>query len=175
MNPTLDTGYLMPKRLPEQVKAQAMTLFLEGIAAKDIAETVSRDHKVTVKPSTIYAWSKQYNWKETQSVSRANAIEKAAESETERFQRIQQEHLDLYGALRTKASTELHVNTFDRASDAAKALDLGIKGERQVMEGFISLNFISEVMAILVDEIKDGDTLARIAVKLKTLVASDNE
>jgi len=165
----------MPKRLPEKVKAEAMSLFLEGVAAKDIAETVSSNHKVVVKPSTIYAWSKQYNWKETQQISRATAVEKAAESETERFQRIQQEHLDMYGALRTKASTELHVNTFDRASDAAKALDLGIKGERQVMEGFINLNFISEVMAILVDEIKDGDTLTRIAVKLKALVASNDE
>ncbi len=165
----------MPKRIPDNVKTKAMELFLEGRPARDIAETVSDEFEVIVKTSTIYAWANQYKWGETRAASRSSAVAKVAESETDRYQRLQQEHLETYESLRRKASSELQVHTFDRAFDAAKALDLGIKGERVVMEGFINLNFISEVMAILVDEIQDNDVLARIAVKLKALVANDEQ
>ena len=162
----------MPKRIPDNIKTKAMELFLEGRPARDIAERVSKEFSLVVKPSTVYAWANQYKWGETRAASRAVAVEKVSESESNRFQRLQQEHLETYEALRRKASTELQVHTFDRASDAAKALDLGIKGERTVMEGFINLNFISEIMSILVDEISDNDILTRIAVKLKALVAN---
>ena len=64
---------------------------------------------------------------------------------------------------------------FDRPFDAARALDLGIKGERTVMEGMINLQFIQDVMAVLLDEIQDQDVLSRIAVKLKTLVPTEKE
>ena len=43
------------------------------------------------------------------------------------------------------------------------------------MEGLISLQFIQDVMGVLVDEVKDADTLNRIALKLKTLVETDND
>ena len=64
---------------------------------------------------------------------------------------------------------------FDRAFDAAKALDLGIKGERAVMSGLVSLQFIQDVMGVLVDEVTDPDILNRVALKLKALVETDNE
>ena len=167
--------YLMPKRIPDKVKTKAMEHFLEGKPAKDIADLVTKQFNVVVKPSTIYAWANQFKWGETRAVSRANAVEQVKETETQRFSRLQEEHLSTYENLRRKASSELNVQTFDRAFDAAKALDLGIKGERQVMEGLISLQFIQDVMGVLVDEVKDADTLNRIALKLKTLVETDND
>ena len=80
-----------------------------------------------------------------------------------------------YESLRRKASAELNVQTFDRAFDAAKALDLGIKGERVVMEGMINLQFIQDVMGVLIDEIQDPDILNRVALKLKALVQTKND
>ena len=163
------------KRIQDKVKTKAMEHFLEGKPAKDIADLVTKQFNVVVKPSTIYAWANQFKWGETRAVSRANAVEQVKETETQRFSRLQEEHLSTYENLRRKASSELNVQTFDRAFDAAKALDLGIKGERQVMEGLISLQFIQDVMGVLVDEVKDADTLNRIALKLKTLVETDND
>ena len=64
---------------------------------------------------------------------------------------------------------------FDKAFDAAKALDLGIKGERIVMEGMINLQFIQDVMGVLIDEIQDPDILNRVAIKLKALVQVKND
>jgi len=83
---------------------------------------------------------------------------------------MQKEHLDTYEELRKKASFELKTHIFDKPFDAARALDLGIKGERSVMEGMINLQFIQDVMSVLVEEITDADTLGRVALKLRTLV-----
>jgi len=88
--------------------------------------------------------------------------------------RLQQEQLNDYGKLRHKASTELNGHMFDRPFDAAKALDIGIKGERIVMEGMINLQFVQDIMNVLVEEIKDSDVLHRIAFKLKTLIQTQD-
>tara|TARA_R110000744_G_scaffold11687_2_gene35487 strand:+ start:2769 stop:3269 length:501 start_codon:yes stop_codon:yes gene_type:complete len=165
----------MPKRIPQEVKTKAMELFLEGRPAKAIAESVTYTFNVTVKPSTIYAWANQFKWGETRAVSRTNAVAKIAESETQRYARLQEEHLSSYENLRRKASAELNTQMFDRASDAAKALDLGIKGERVILEGMINLQFIQDVMAVLLDEVQDPNILSRVAVKLKALVQTNND
>ena len=63
---------------------------------------------------------------------------------------------------------------FDRPFDAAKALDLGIKGERVVMGGMINLQFIQDIMSVLVEEITDSEVLQRVAIKLKSLMQTQD-
>ena len=43
------------------------------------------------------------------------------------------------------------------------------------MSGLVSLQFIQDVMGVLVDEVTDPDILSRVAIKLKALVETDNE
>ena len=62
--------------------------------------------------------------------------------------------------------SELH---YDRALDAARAADIGIKGQREVLQGMINLEFVQDIMTVLIEEISDQDTLQRIGVKLKTI------
>ena len=165
----------MPKQIPPEVRSKAMELYLEGKTAKDISNMVTENFKITVQPSTIYSWVKQFNWGETKAVAKADALAKIQESATQRFARLQEEHLDSYEGLRRKASIELKGHMFDKPFDAARALDLGIKGERTVMEGMINLQFIQDVMSVLIDEINDEDLLGRVAFKLKALVQTGKE
>ena len=160
----------MPKTLPPQIKLDAMKLYLEGQTAAYIAETLISKHNVKMNPSTIYGWAKSGKWGENKALARADAVEKIQETETQRYARLQTEHLDTYEKLRKKADSDLDTHIFDRAFDAAKALELGIKGERVVMEGMINLQFIQDVMNVLVEEVADSEALKRIAFKLKTLV-----
>ena len=102
-------------------------------------------------------------------------MEQIKETETQRFARLQEEHLSTYEDLRKKASSEIKAHMFDKPFDAARALDLGIKGERAVMDGMINLQFIQDVMSVLLDEVTDQEMLGRIAVKLKTLVQTERE
>ena len=59
---------------------------------------------------------------------------------------------------------------FDRAIEAVRAADIGIQGERTVMEGVINIQFIQDVLSVLVEEVNDPDLISRIALRLKSLV-----
>ena len=162
----------MPKYIPETVKLEAMKLYLEGDkTAKEIAKIVSKNG-TSVKPPTIYAWAKQNNWKAMRTEAREETIERIQETESQRFARLQKEHLDTYESVRHKAGHELDNLMFDRAFDAVKALDIGIQGERKVMEGMINLQFIQDVLNVLVEEIEDEQIIHNVATKLKLLVTS---
>ena len=102
-----------------------------------------------------------------------DAINKIKESEGQRFARTQQEHLDTYESMRHKAGHELEHLNFDRASDAAKALDMSMKGEREVIKGMINLQFVQNVLSVLVEEINDEATLKRVAGRLKALIQTE--
>ena len=99
--------------------------------------------------------------------------EQIKETEGQRFVRVQSEHLTEYEGVRHKATAALGVLQFDRAFDAAKALDMSIQGERKVMEGMINLQFVQSVLSILVEEVADQQTIQRIAGRLKSLVSQE--
>jgi len=161
----------MPKRLPVEAKDKALSLYLEGNkSAKEIASSVEQEFKIKVKPVTIYSWIKQYNWKDQLAEARTSAIAVVMETESARFARLQKEHLDTYEAVRHKAGHELDGLLFDRAFEAVRALDIGIQGERKVMEGMINLQFIQEVLNVLVEEIDDDQIIQKVATRLKLLV-----
>ena len=160
----------MPKTFPLEVKERALEIYLQGYSPKDIAESLRDEFANDVTQSTVYAWVQQEGWEEKKQLVYAESLAQIQESEGQKINRIQQEHWDGYSSLRHKAMHELDLLQFDKASDAAKALDLGIRGERQVMEGLINLQFVQNVLEVLVDEIHDEDVLRRVAMKLKALI-----
>lgn len=166
----------MPKRFPEKVRLSAMEMYLKGDQpAKDIAATISKTHKVAVTPSTIYSWARSLDWKNTKIEARTEAVTAVQERESVRFARLQDEHLDTYERLRHQAEHELGNLNYTRAFDAAKAIDLGVQGERKVMEGLINLQFVQDILGVLVEEINDSDILKRISLRMKGLMQSRAE
>ena len=123
----------------------------------------------------MYSWAKKHNWDSKRTDIKTKALEKTAETESGRLARLQQEHLDVYGNIREKATTELDGLPFTRAFDAVKAAAIGIEGERQVIEGLINLQFVQDVIQILIDEIDDAEVMQRIAAKLRLLVSNTNQ
>ena len=163
----------MPKTFPLAVKERALELYLQGSSPKDVSEVLRDEFTNDVTQSTVYAWVKQEGWEEKKQLVYADSLIHIQESEGQKLNRIQQEHWDGYSNLRHKATHELEFLQFDKAADAAKALDLGIRGERQIMEGLINLQFVQNVLEVLVDEITDEDVLRRVALKLKTLIHTE--
>jgi|TARA_Y100000401_G_C8263519_1_gene194556 transposase-like protein len=159
----------MPKHIPDEIKLKAMELFLKGDkTAKQIAEEISTaEHKVA--PPTIYMWAKKERWGEQKAVAIADRQTELAETEGERFARLQAAQLDGYTEIANKATREMTSLHFDRALDAARAADIGIKGQREVLQGMINLEFVQDIMNILIEEITDQETLQRIGVKLKAI------
>ena len=163
----------MPKTFPLAVKEKALELYLQGYSPKDISESLRTEFNNNVTQSTVYAWSKEGEWEEKKKANYATSIEQIQETEGQKLNRLQREHFDSYESLRHKAAHELELLQFDRAADAAKALDLGIRGERQIMEGLINLQFVQSVLGVLVEEISDEDVLRRIAAKLRNMIHTE--
>ena len=161
----------MPKQFPPEIKERALGLYIKGDkSAREISEMLWDDFAVEVKPSTIYLWAREGEWGTQQVEVRIEAINKIKESEGQRFARTQQ---DTYESLRHKAGHELEHLNFDKASDAAKALDMGIKGEREVIKGMVNLQFVQNVLSVLVEELNDEDLLKRVAGRLKALIQTE--
>ena len=163
----------MPKVYDQEIKLRAMKLWIEGISGPKIVEQINTEFTSDVKIPTLYSWAKQYDWNEQKNIARTEALEQIKESEGQRFARVQTEHLTEYEGVRHKAVAALGVLQFDRAFDAAKALDMSIQGERKVMEGMINLQFVQSVLNILVEEVEDQQVIQRIAGKLKSLVSQE--
>ena len=163
----------MPKTFPLTVKNKALELYLQGYSSKDVADSLRTEFSNNVTQSTVYAWIKEGEWEIKKNENYTNGLAKIQETEGQKVNRIQQEHWDNYGNLRHKAAHELELLQFDKAADAAKALDLGIRGERIVIEGLINLQFVQNVLEVLVDEITDEEVLRRVALKLKNLIHSE--
>tara|TARA_R110000796_G_scaffold195208_2_gene311727 strand:- start:806 stop:1309 length:504 start_codon:yes stop_codon:yes gene_type:complete len=167
----------MPKKFSRKVRDRAFKLYLDDTySAREIAEQVSQEFREVVTTPTIYSWIRTLDWDIKKKETEVKAMEKMQENESTKIARMQEEHQELYKTVRDKAGIELNSLTFERAFDAVKALDVGIQGERQVAEGLINIQFIQDVVNILVDEIEDEELIKRIAGKLKILMASkDNE
>tara|TARA_R110000824_G_scaffold15102_1_gene63743 strand:- start:220 stop:711 length:492 start_codon:yes stop_codon:yes gene_type:complete len=163
----------MPKVYDQEIKLSAMKLWIEGLSGPKIVAKLHEEFATEVKLPTLYVWAKQLKWNEQKDLAHTAAMEHIQESEGQRFARVQTEHLTEYEGMRHKAGAALGVLQFDRAYDAAKVLDMGIQGERKVMEGMINLQFVQSVLNILVEEVSDQDTIQRIAGKLKSLVAQE--
>ena len=165
----------MPKLIPQEVQMKAMDLYLEGnLSAANIARKVSTDFNVSVKPPTIYAWAKRFNWNDKRDEARTDAMDVVQESEKNRFTRIQEEQLLNYESMRHKATHELDGLVFDRAIDAVRAADLSIQGERKIMEWMMNLTFVQEVLTIILEEVSDQGTIDRIATRFRRLVSEEN-
>ena len=163
----------MPKVYDQEIKLRAMKLWIEGISGPKIVEQINIEFDSDVKIPTLNAWAKQHDWNSQKNIARTEAMEQIKESEGQRFARVQAEHLTEYEGVRHKATAALGVLQFDRAFDAAKALDMSIQGERKVMEGMINLQFVQSVLNILVEEVEDQQTIQRIAGRLKSLVSQE--
>ena len=136
----------MPKIIPTSIKLEAMKLFLEGNkTAKEIAKEIST-FEVEVKPVTIYAWAKKDRWGVQKDVARTNEQRKLVETEGQRFARMQSKQLDSYSQIAGQASEDLKGLQFDRALDAARAADIGIKGQREILQGMINMEFVQDII-----------------------------
>ena len=59
---------------------------------------------------------------------------------------------------------------FHDAGVAARTVDMSIQGERKTMEGLINVQFVQDILNVLVEEISDTDTINRIAARFQGVI-----
>ena len=133
----------MNRKYSQEVKDFAVKTYVhDDVIIPKIKENILEKFDVAVPEDTLYQWSKEQGWKELRSKAIARSRDKMVELEATHRRLDSEVHLEQYKKISTKASDALNILQFDRASDAAKAVDMAIKGERLILEGLIARKFI---------------------------------
>ena len=155
--------------IPQEVKDQAQKLYLDNVAISDIVVKLKEDNTV-VTDQTVRRWIKIYNWDSQKAVSILKAQEKLAQNMAKSKVIKAEEHLKEYRDIRRKAADELQKLKFEDASNAARIVDIAIRGERDIQSGVVSAWLISQLIQILLEEVSDEDVRNRIGLRLRDVV-----
>lgn len=158
----------MNRKYTQNVKDFAAKTYIhDDVIIPKIKEHILDKFDVDIPEDTLYQWSKEQGWKELKSKAIARSRDKMVELEASHRRLDSEVHLDQYKKITKKASDALDVLQFDRASDAAKAVDMAIKGERLILEGLIARKFIQGIVSIIMEEVVDKDVRQRLGVRLQ--------
>jgi len=152
--------------LPETIEL-ARKLVIQGLSYNYVAKAV---REATGRPCTaksISAWKERYSWFVPDKKPKGNALIKAQKKAQLEIQDTQR-HLRLYKRLQDKGEEALENVPVKNATEALELIDVGIKGERRIQINSWMKGFLSSVIQILTEEIKDESTLTRIANRFKT-------
>lgn len=160
----------------DEIKNRALTLWLEGIKLNAIPPFLLKEYNVKVSTPSIYNWKRDGNWGEIKDSVDAKAIQKIQENSIEQISDATTRQLKYLQKLTDKSGAFLNLGNdlptdFGDARTAVNALDVGIKGEREVEAGLISQAFVVAVISVLTEEIDDENLLRRLAIRLKNVVA----
>ena len=61
---------------------------------------------------------------------------------------------------------------FHDAGTAARTIDMSIQGERETMKGLINIQFVQDILNVLVEEIEDPVVIGKISGRFQGLLQS---
>jgi|TARA_R110000796_G_scaffold25306_3_gene71493 hypothetical protein len=158
----------MNRKYSQSVKDFAAKTYIhDDVIIPKIKEDILAKFEVDVPEDTLYQWSKEQGWKDLKSKAIARSRDKMVELEASHRRLDSEAHLEQYKKITSKASDALDVLQFDRASDAAKAVDMAIKGERLILEGLIARKFIQGIVSIIMEEVSDKEIRQRLGTRLQ--------
>ena len=62
---------------------------------------------------------------------------------------------------------------FHDAGTAARTIDMSIQGERETMKGLINIQFVQDILNVLVEEISDTELIGRIASRFQGIIQQE--
>ena len=158
----------MNRKYSQSIKDFAAKTYIhDDVIIPKIKEDILAKFEVDVPEDTLYQWSKEQGWKDLKSKAIARSRDKMVELEASHRRLDSEAHLEQYKKITSKASDALDVLQFDRASDAAKAVDMAIKGERLILEGLIARKFIQGIVSIIMEEVADKEIRQRLGTRLQ--------
>ncbi len=158
----------MNRKYSQEVKDFAAKTYIhDDVIIPKIKENILAKYEVNIPEDTLYQWSKEQGWKELRTKAISRARDKMVEIEADHRRLDSEVHLDQYKKITDKAAGALDILQFDRASDAAKAVDMAIKGERTILEGLISRKFIQGIVTIIMEEVNDRELRQRLGTRLQ--------
>lgn len=151
----------------------AKGLYLRRLSKSEIARQVRDTFDVKTTDYTIARWAKDGEWaKELMEVS-TKAITQFQEETSYDIAERTQKQIEAYQAATKKGLDALENEDLKvkRAKDAAEMIDIGVRGERQVVMGVVTILLVGQLIDVLESEIKDPQDRERVARKLREVAA----
>ncbi|MBI2020134.1 hypothetical protein HYS94_01820 [Candidatus Daviesbacteria bacterium] len=159
----------------EDQRKFALDLYLDGMTAVKIARRFSSEYNSLIRASTITQWINKYEWKNIRAELRNQAIAEIMQRNKSSLIKTSEEHAKTYRKLWKKGEEALEREKSPAKildpSDAIKAIDAGIQGERKVILGIVNMKFVQDVLGVIVEEVNDQTVLNKIAIRLKKLAS----
>lgn len=159
---------------PANVKDKAKRLFIvDGMNSLEISRRIMAEDSYSVAPETVTAWVAAEEWDKHRAEAELRAMEKMKDIREDRILQTTEKQKRIYGQLIEKAASYLdlddpdHMIAWDEPEKAVKALDLAMKGEREVEKGIINIAFARTLLTIMQEEIEDQDIKQRIAIRFR--------
>lgn len=153
----------------EEMKEMARSMYISGKEIKEILREIRLKTQRPIKTETIMGWAQRGNWTELRDEARQRALAKVIDEISSEKAGLTTAQINAYRKMWARGLSEIEAQTIFGGLDAAKMVDLGIKGERQIQMGVISVNFVNKLMQILLEEIADETILRKVGLRLKSL------
>ena len=157
------------KNYTEEQKLFAKDLYLRGVTLAEISEQIKETYGRRCDISLIKYWRDHENWEATAMVIVDQSNKKLAKLITTDLFDRHTKQLKAYQKM-TDAGMKAIENedvVVTRMSDAIDLIDRGIRGERQVAAGLVSLDLIQKLANIIVEEIFDEEAKKRVVGRFK--------
>lgn len=154
------------------MKTKALELYMQDMPGSKIAKKVSEEFSIVISAPVIYSWIRKGKWDEERDKAKERALALVSAEKTGNVAEITRRHFGVYDKVIDKGEEYLdHNPNFEKTSDAVKAIDIGVQGQRKVMSGIVSVQLILDLVDIVRSEINDEETLQRISAKAAELAA----
>ena len=152
-------------------KQFAFELYLRGLTPSKIVEAIKTEYEKEYKVSTIYSWANGAypKWADLKASTEYKAMAEVVKDSVADVMMARQEQIEVYREVKDKALEDYRVLPFEKAIEAARAVEIGLAGERQLMGGALNMQLVMDVMMAVKAEVNDEDVLRRIAIRLQAL------
>lgn len=167
---------------PPEIKNRALELFIELKHIPDVYKQLKQEYKGKNIPKaiTVRKWIENSKLSEVKKSLDTDVLVHARTKEIEDTIQRQEIHKEKYRKLIDKASETLfgkESKNFHTASDAAKAMDMGIKGESGILSQQVNKHFAMDLLEALAFLFKDDESRREGAMAVQRVLAkySDNQ
>jgi len=156
-------------RYTEDIKAQAKELFLRGEPYSRISEEVRKTVGGKCTAALIKKWADDSNWLADKTKMMKRVSDKMVSFVSDDLYKRSKKQLDAYRQMIDKGEAAIDAGTVtvDRKGEAIDLIDKGIRGERQISAGLVSLDAIEYLARIIAEEVSDDETKRRIVMRFQ--------
>jgi len=162
---------------PVEIKDEALRIFLEKDAKiQDIVDELNKKHEgLGLTYTTVRSWISNNNWTDIRAEIAVQTNKSIIDSEVARRKASTKRQLEDYDLLLDTAKAAYPTLDWKSAGEAAKVVDVAIKGQRTVQAGILHVEFVQDIFDAIVEVVKDEDIRSQIGSRLKLVIAKWDE